>query len=66
MEARQQMSDHPNKPSQADLGLFPAPTTPTMALLREAQDKTDSTPALVQGVAALFGLPSVHLGRVAG
>ena len=75
------MSDRPNKPRLTVRFLtstvshpkkthiqttFPAPTIPTITLLREAQDKTDSTPALVQGVAALFGLPSVHLGRVAG
>ena len=42
---------------------FPTPIIPTMALARKPNTKQ---PPVVQGVAALFGLPSVHLGRVAG
>ena len=49
--------------SQADLGLFSHSYNPNNGLSKEAQYKTAP---LVQGVAALFGLPSVRLGRVAG
>ena len=49
--------------SQADLGLFSHSYNPNNGPNKEDQYKTAS---LVQGVAALFALPSVHLGRVAG
>ncbi len=50
-------------PSQADLGLFSHSYNPNNGLIKEVQYKTAP---IVQGVAALFNLPSVHLGRVAG